>query len=285
VGGIVNGAIDAVQEIVGGILHIVKDVGSIVGSILRLDLPGLIDAFLHLLVDIGIFILDVVRTVTPGFFIGHIVENFERNSLREFVDGLLQAAFDEPRRTQVRDALRMDDPLWGLRCRVTHSSCVMESPAMPLAAMHNNNTLDLFSMAGVLSFDSFRLFEPRYTVKWLDAEQIDVNGNVTSSQDFRGMTAGREIREGDFAAGCQTPGRDDQCYSLVQHIDAERRQIGSGVAMRNVYPGYFSKIVMAHELGHYFGLCHINHSGVQNIMFSTVAGNLRLGAVQLLSAG
>jgi hypothetical protein len=48
--------------------------------------------------------------------------------------------------------------------------------------------------------------------------------------------------------------------------------------------GYFSKIVMAHELGH-FGLCHINHSGVQNIMFSTVAGNLRLGAVQLLSAG
>jgi hypothetical protein len=100
VGGIVNGAIDAVQEIVGGILHIVKDVGSIVGSILRLDLPGLIDAFLHLLVDIRIFILDVVRTVTLGFFIGHIVENFERNSLREFVDDLLQAAFDEPRRTQ-----------------------------------------------------------------------------------------------------------------------------------------------------------------------------------------
>src|SRR5262249_23614171 len=43
--------------------------------------------------------------------------------------------------------------------------------------------------------------------------------------------------------------------------------------MRKVYPGYFSKMVMAHEMGHYFGLCHINHNGVQNIMFSTAAGN------------
>jgi len=30
---------------------------------------------------------------------------------------------------------------------------------------------------------------------------------------------------------------------------------------------------MAHEMEHYFGLCHINHNGVQNIMFSTAAGN------------
>jgi hypothetical protein len=52
-----------------------------------------------------------------------------------------------------------------------------------------------------------------------------------------------------------------------------RRQVGSGVAMRNVYPGYFSKMVMAHEMGHYFGLCHINHNGVQNIMFSNAAHN------------
>ena len=51
------------------------------------------------------------------------------------------------------------------------------------------------------------------------------------------------------------------------------RQIGSGVATRNVYPGYFSKMVMAHEMGHYFGLCPFGHSGFQNIMFSLPAGN------------
>jgi hypothetical protein len=400
-GGIVNGALDAVQQIVGGILHIVKDVAGIVGSILRLDLPGLIDAVLHLLIDVGIFILDVLRTVLLGFFIGHIVENFERNSLRRFVNRLLRDNFAEPRRTQVRNALRMSDPLWGLRPHVTHKTLVMESPAMPLAAMHNNGDLDLFSMAGLLSFDSFQLFQPRFTVKWLDekgsestfpasryhiakfletgqpnlriyaqtaselrdriqfaskhfngmgirptwnhfitvpqrtplatrsitqvsefnliclrdfldadgnvaietddlgqflndtglkdptegethitsitpfhvlVQVIDADGNLTSSDDFFGDTAGRDIQEGEFAEGCQTPNRNDECCILVQRTK-DRSQLGSGVAMRNVYPGYFSKMVMAHEMGHYFGLCHINHNGVQNIMFSNAAHN------------
>jgi hypothetical protein len=112
IGGIVSGAIDAVQQLVGGVLHIVKDVGAIVGSLLSLDLPGLINAVLHLLIDVGILIVDALRTVLLGFFIGHIVENFDRNSLRRFVGRLLGNTFAEPRLTQVRNALRMSDPLW-----------------------------------------------------------------------------------------------------------------------------------------------------------------------------
>ena len=114
-------------------LHIVKHVGAIVGSLLRLDLPGLINAVLHLLIDAGILIVDALRTVLLGFFIGHIVENFDRNSLRRFVGRLLGNTFAEPRLTQVRNALCMSDPLWGLRPHVTHKTLVMESPAMPLA--------------------------------------------------------------------------------------------------------------------------------------------------------
>lgn len=141
-----------------------KDVGAIVGSLLRLDLPGLINAVLHLLIDVGILIVDALRTVLLGFFIGHIVENFDRNSLRRFVGRLLGNTFAEPRLTQVRNALCMSDPLWGLRPHVTHKTLVMESPAMPLAVMHRDGTLDLFSMAGVLSFNSFGIFKPRFTV-------------------------------------------------------------------------------------------------------------------------
>jgi hypothetical protein len=402
IGGIVNGAIDAIQQIVGGVLHIVKDVGAIVGSLLRLDLPGLINAVLHLLLDVGILILDVLRTVLLGFFIGHIVDNFDRNSLRRFVNRRLGNAFAEPRRTQVRTALRMNDPLWGLRPHVTHKTFVMESPAMPLADMHRDGTLDLFAMAGVLSFNSFGIFQPRFTVKWLDkngrestfpasryhiakfledgqpnlriyaqtaselrdriqfatkhfngmgirptwnhfitvpqrtpltthsitqvgefnlvcfqqavdavgfvtvesdelgrflndtglkdpteretnitsitpfhvlVQVANVDGDLLSSDDFFGDTAGRDIEEGERAEGCQTQNRTDQCCILVKRADDQRRQLGSGVAMRNVYPGFFSKMVMAHEMGHYFGLCHINHNGVQNIMFSNAAGN------------
>ncbi|HET7448673.1 MAG TPA: hypothetical protein VFJ49_12340, partial [Methyloceanibacter sp.] len=85
--------------------------------------------------------------------------------------------------------------------------------------------------------------------------------------------AGRDIEEGDPAEGCQTPNRTDQCCILVKRADEQRQQLGSGVAMRNVCPGFFSKMVMAHEMRYYFGLRHINHNGVQNIMFSNAAGN------------
>ena len=155
IGGIVSGALDAAQQIVGGVLHIVKDVASVVGSIFRLDLPGLISAIGHLLIDVGIFAVDAVRTVLLGFFVGHIVENFDRNSLRVFVNGLLGSTFAEPRLTQVRNALLMSDPLRGLKPHVTHTTLVAESPAIPLADMHKDHRIDLFSMAGLLSFDSF----------------------------------------------------------------------------------------------------------------------------------
>jgi hypothetical protein len=101
---------------------------------------------------------------------------------------------------------------------------------------------------------------------------IDTDGNLVSSDELFGDTAGRDIKEGDLAEGCQTPNRNDQCCILVQRIQ-DRKQLGSGVAMRNAYPGFFSKMVMAHEMGHYFGLCHINHNGFQNVMFSDAAGN------------
>jgi hypothetical protein len=104
-------------------------------------------------------------------------------------------------------------------------------------------------------------------------QDSDVDGNLVSSGEQFGYTAGRDIQEGEFAEDCQTPNRTDECCILVQRADAQRRQLGSGVAMGNVYPGYFSKMVMAHEMGHYLGLCHINHNGFQNLMFSDFAGN------------
>jgi hypothetical protein len=391
VGGVVNGIVEGVQQILTGVLHVAKDLGSIVGSLLRLDLPSLIGDVLHLLIDVGVLVVDVARFVTGGFVFGQIVEGFERNGLRRFVDHLLADTFSGAEIDAVRDVLRMDSAGWGLRCHVTHRTCVMDSDTMPLADMHRAGTLDLFAMAGVLSFDSFSIFQPRYTVKWLDAsgresllpasryhiakfleggsprlrvyamngselrdsmhfatdhfgamgirlswnhmmtvpqwtplvvhaieeprefelvclsaDQDDLLGRyleeeglkrpeegelrITSLETFKvlgerppsdastdfitfnGIVAGRAIREGNLLAGCATPGRTDRCCSLVRRT-ADRLGLGSGVAMRNVYPGYFSKMVMAHELGHYFGLCHFAHDGVQNIMFSLGGGN------------
>jgi len=88
----------------------------------------------------------------------------------------------------------------------------------------------------------------------------NIDGDLVSSDDFSGMRQAATLRKatGPKAAN---PEQDRSVLHLVQRIQ-DRRQVGSGVAMRKVYPGYFSKMVMAHEMGHYFGLCHINHNGV-----------------------
>ncbi|MDQ3661559.1 MAG: hypothetical protein M3454_10960 [Actinomycetota bacterium] len=44
---------------------------------------------------------------------------------------------------------------------------------------------------------------------------------------------------------------------------------GRGILHRDTYPPYFSKFVLAHEIGHHFGLAHAGHDGLQNIMFAT----------------
>ena len=57
------------------------------------------------------------------------------------------------------------------------------------------------------------------------------------------------------------------------------------LAMRKVDPGYVSKMVMAHEMGHYFGLCHINHKrrAEHHVLDRRRQQRLGLGAVRLIT--
>ena len=43
---------------------------------------------------------------------------------------------------------------------------------------------------------------------------------------------------------------------------------GCGCTWRDTYPPFFSRVVLAHELGHYFGLTHAGHRGFDKIMIS-----------------
>ena len=139
------------------------------GSIFRLDLPGLISAIGHLLIDVGILAVDAARTVLLGFFVGHIVENFDRNSLRVFVNGLLGSTFAEPRLTQVRNALLMSDPLWGLKPHVTHTTLVAEFAGHTACRYAQTTTRSTcFRWRGSCRLIHSEIFEPRFTVKWLD---------------------------------------------------------------------------------------------------------------------
>lgn len=86
------------------------------------------------------------------------------------------------------------------------------------------------------------------------------------SDGGRGRVAGRNIRQGSAATPCSSqPGRDDGCCITV-NTEPDKR--GSGVVYRDAYPPVITRYSLIHEIGHYFGLCHYNHSGVQNIMFT-----------------
>jgi len=78
-----------------------------------------------------------------------------------------------------------------------------------------------------------------------------------------GQTSGRHIAEGARSHPCATsPDRNDNCCVTVN------TSTGSGVIYRDQWPQNIFRYVLAHECGHYVGLCHFGHDGFQNIMFS-----------------
>jgi len=78
-----------------------------------------------------------------------------------------------------------------------------------------------------------------------------------------GLTGGRDIKEGPKSHPCMVPDRTDQCCNVVR----TEGKYGSGVIYRDVRPTTIFRYVLPHEIGHYFGLCHCGHDGIQNIMF------------------
>lgn len=78
-----------------------------------------------------------------------------------------------------------------------------------------------------------------------------------------GQTSGRDIAEGPAAAGCAvTPDRTDSCCISVES------GTGAGVVYHDEWPQAIFRYVLAHECGHYVGLCHYGHDGFQNIMYT-----------------
>lgn len=85
-----------------------------------------------------------------------------------------------------------------------------------------------------------------------------------------GVCAGRNIDEGPGAENCDgRPGRDDSCCVHTRPYSRDPSQrYGAGVLYRDQWPPKIFRYVLAHEMGHYLGLCHYGHDGFQSIMFT-----------------
>ena len=93
--------------------------------------------------------------------------------------------------------------------------------------------------------------------------------DVPTTADL-GLTVSRDIDEGPSSTPCDTPQRTDGCCSVIERFrkDDMSVAVGSGVIYKDAWPQIFLAYVLAHEIGHYVGLCHFGHDGVQNIMFT-----------------
>jgi hypothetical protein len=115
-----------------------------------------------------------------------------------------------------------------------------------------------------------------------DASPLTIGVFAFDGDGLNGITMGRQIKRGsEIFPSCTASSTNDACITdIARHAgDAADgrgmptnpgggRSLGSGCAWRDTFPPYFSKYVMTHELGHYFGLAHTGHPGIESIMFS-----------------
>lgn len=99
----------------------------------------------------------------------------------------------------------------------------------------------------------------------------------TEGKENWGITHGVDIRvepeasppEGSFQAD-----RDDGAHVVINRVDrvdendpTDDEPLGTGVVFRDSWPNFIFRWILAHELGHYFGLAHPGHS-FKEIMFT-----------------
>jgi hypothetical protein len=127
-------------------------------------------------VDVLDLLVDVARFITGGYIVGGVVKHFKRSSLRSFVEQLVEDRFreDSNRLATVRRNIGLDGGRFGFRLPAQHRVFVMDSATIDLAQMHKRGEIDLFAMAGLLSFDSFTLRpHPNTVVKSVRSDGSD----------------------------------------------------------------------------------------------------------------
>lgn len=121
-----------------------------------------------------------------------------------------------------------------------------------------------------------------------------------SRSTLNGIAAGVRIRRSeDPDAACAADDTGEPCITVIRRTEADYgadddprgaftgdpgTPCGRAVLHRDTFPPYFSKFVLAHELGHHFGLAHAGHDGVQNLMFSIVGQDILDGGLWRLWA-
>jgi hypothetical protein len=399
--GVMKGAVHAVADLAAITLDVVRNVGKLVSDILHLNLADVIAD----LGNIGINVLQLlvwgVRLVTGAYFGKEVSDYFMRDRALTFIRNLIIDEFGNKDGEDILRKLGSGSLHFGLPIAASTRIMAADSNTFPFVTLHNAGVIDLFALAGLLSFNSFRIARERTRVLRVDAaggnvlfppmsrfairsflnsggttmrirafamtpyatakamraafrkfkkQCIDItwtpsfnfpsfrafpthpcqnvsdffffagnDGNdalwfaVTTPRNGQpdqdgtplciaifgyvdgknGLTSGRIIKRGssDFPT-CGGTNTTDACITdIARHMrdfgldtdgdgldDRPDADTGCGCSWRDTYPPFFSRVVLGHELGHYFGLAHAGHNGLDKIMISTGDGSSIFGA-------
>jgi hypothetical protein len=170
-GGIAGG-LRGMGDLVGGLGDLLEHLGGFLGAVLRLDFADAIAQLGLILGDLVLLGLGMLRLITLGSFIGGIVDAWQAEDLRQFVQQLLSDTFgnNPPRLARIIEHVGLHNADWGLPLTATHRVFMLDSAHVPLWQWHENGDIDLYAMAGWLSFDSFSIGRRRTEVRVLNSD-------------------------------------------------------------------------------------------------------------------
>ncbi|WBB67157.1 hypothetical protein [Micromonospora sp. WMMD812] len=162
-----------VGVVVEAIVDIVAGLWDVVVGIVTLDWRRILDGLLRIGIGAVLGAIRLGRIVLLGDTIDYIIEEINKERLRRYVRGLLEAKYSGDALAQIKEAIRLDHGAFGLRLHGTAYRTVLDSetpsprePGVPhLVVLHEQGAINLRALCG-FEFDEGFWNRKRYkTVK------------------------------------------------------------------------------------------------------------------------
>ena len=175
--GVIKGAVHAVTDAFGIAFDILRNVGKLISDILHLNLADVIGDLGNLVINIGQAVVWALRVIFGAYFGKEVSDYFMRDRALTFIRTLIIGEFGKTEGEAILSKLGSGTTHFGLpinaSVRIMRADSSAGADSFPFAALHPK-TLDLFALAGLLSFNSFRIARGRTRVVQVDAAGNDM---------------------------------------------------------------------------------------------------------------